>query len=128
MIYQVIGILIGIFAIILSLKRFKDGKISTFMVILWNVIWIIIILISIYPPSTTTFANIIGIGRGLDLILILGLLLSYYLIFKIYTMIENIEREITILVRQIALQNPEKKGKTNQEKISINQQRKKLVK
>jgi hypothetical protein len=34
---------------------------------------------------TGVFAAAVGIGRGLDVVLILGLFGSYYLIFKIYT-------------------------------------------
>lgn len=102
--YQIIGTIIGITAIIISLFRFKKGRMSVGMFTFWMLIWIIVILISIYPESTTFFANIIGIGRGLDLALILGLIGCYYLIFKVYSKIESLEEDLTKLVREIALQ------------------------
>ena len=108
-IYQPIGIIIGILGLIISFIRFREGKSSLGMLGFWILVWILVIIVSIYPNSTTFFANIFGIGRGLDLILILGLIGCYYLIFKIYTMIEQVESEITNLVREIALNN-EKKG------------------
>ncbi|MGZ7120111.1 MAG: DUF2304 family protein [Methanobacterium sp.] len=37
--------------------------------------------------------------------MIIGLIGCYYLIFKIYTMIESMEKEITQLVREIAILN-----------------------
>ena len=104
MIYQYIGVLIGIIGIIYTLLRFREGKMSLGMLIVWNAIWIIIIIISIFPKSTGELATLTGVGRGLDLIFILGIIGCYYLIFKIYNMIENIEQEITHLVREIALQ------------------------
>ncbi len=104
MIYQYIGVLLGIIGIIYTLLRFREGKMSLGMLLIWNAIWIIIIIISIFPKSTGEFASLTGIGRGLDLIFILGIIGCYYLIFKIYNMIENIEQEITHLVREIALQ------------------------
>ncbi|WP_414468845.1 DUF2304 domain-containing protein [Methanobacterium sp. ACI-7] len=107
--YQFIGVFIGIIAIILSILRFKEGRMSLGMLALWIFIWAAIIGISIYPESTNVLASLTGIGRGLDLILIIGLIGCYYLIFKIYTMIENIEKEITQLVREIALQKDETK-------------------
>lgn len=105
MIYQPIGIIIGVLGLIIAFIRFREGKSSVGMLSFWIILWSLIIVVSIYPDSTTFFANIFGIGRGLDLILILGIVGCYYLIFKIYTMIEQVESEITNLVREIALNN-----------------------
>ncbi len=119
MIYQPIGIIIGILGLIIAFIRFKEGKSSLRMLSFWIVMWSLIIVVSIYPDSTTFFANIFGIGRGLDLILILGILGCYYLIFKIYTMIEQVESEITNLVREIALNNENNSKDKNKVKKNI---------
>lgn len=108
MIYQLLGVIIGFFGIIISLFRFKERKTSLGMLFFWTIIWLIIIIVSLVPEFTSILANMLQIGRGLDLILILGLIGCYYLIFKIYTMIENLENEITKLVREIAIKNEEK--------------------
>lgn len=105
MIYQIIGILIGFAGITLTILRFRDGKMSLGMMALWNLIWFLLILISIYPAVTSIFASITGIGRGLDVILILGLIVSFYLNFKLYNRIETVEEELTDLVREIAISN-----------------------
>jgi hypothetical protein len=102
--YQYIGILIGTVALIFTIIRFRNGKLSLGMLGLWSGVWFIVILISIFPDVTSTLAIITGIGRGLDVILIIGLIGCYYLIFRIYNMIENIEEEINQLVREIALE------------------------
>jgi hypothetical protein len=111
-VYQYIGLFIGIIGIIITFLRFKDGKMSFNMLLVWSAIWVLLIIFSIYPAATSVLASITGIGRGLDLILILGLIGCYYLIFKIYNLIENIEEEITHLVREIAL----KKGTSGNKK------------
>lgn len=103
MLYQPIGVLTGIIGIIISLKRFRGGKTSPTVFIMWLVAWLSLIIISINPNTTSYLANIIGIGRGLDLILILAIIGAYYLLFRIYIMIENLEMEITKLVRELAL-------------------------
>jgi len=116
MVYQYIGILIGIIGIIYTYIRFREGKMSPGMLIIWSIIWIILIVLSIYPSATGYFAGLTGIGRGLDVIIILGLIGCYYLIFRIYNMIENIEQEITHLTREIALHREKSKsddGKKN---------------
>ena len=111
--YQILGSVIGIIAIILAVLRFKEGKMTIGMLSLWILIWIAVIYISLNPSSTNAFAVIIGIGRGLDVVIILGLIGCYYLIFKIYTMIENMEKEITLLVREFAIQKEDIKEKIN---------------
>jgi hypothetical protein len=104
MLYQYIGIIIGIVGIIYTFIRFRESKMSLGMLLIWSVVWVVLIGLSIFPEATGYFANITGIGRGLDVILILGLIGCYYLIFRIYNMIENIEQEITNIAREIALQ------------------------
>lgn len=102
--YQIIAIFIGTITIIMCILRFRDGQMSLGMLLLWILIWVFIIFISIFPNTTNYFAIYTGIGRGLDFVLILGILLSFYLIFKIYTKIEIIEEELTDLVRELAIQ------------------------
>jgi len=103
--YQLIAIVLGLLAIIYSILRFRDGKMSLGMFLLWILLWIIVIIISLYPNDTNYLAIYTGIGRGLDFVLILGILISFYLIFKMYNKIETIEEELTDLVREIAIQN-----------------------
>ena len=103
--YQIIAIILGLIAILYSILRFRDGKMSLGMLLAWILIWVIIIIISLYPNDTNYLANYSGIGRGLDFVLILGILVSFYLIFKMYNKIENIEEELTDLVRELAIQN-----------------------
>jgi hypothetical protein len=103
-VYQYIGLIIGIIGIIFTFLRFKDGKMSFNMLLVWTVIWLLLIVFSIYPETTSILANITGIGRGLDLLLIIGLIGCYYFIFKIYNLIERVEEDITQLNREIALQ------------------------
>lgn len=114
MLYQYIGIIIGVVGMIYTFIRFRESKMSLGMLFIWSIVWIVLIGLSIFPEATGYFASLTGIGRGLDVILILGLIGCYYLIFRIYNMLENIEQEITLLVREIAL---EKENSMKNEKI-----------
>jgi len=60
-------------------------------------------IFAIIPKSSDYIANIVGIGRGLDLIIIFGIIGSYYLIFRVYLKLEKIEQDITELVRKISI-------------------------
>lgn len=121
-IYQYIGLLIGIIGIIVTSLRFKNGKMTFNMLLVWSAIWVLLIIFSIDPDTTSILASVTGIGRGLDLILILGLIGCYYFIFRIYNLIENVEEEITDLVREIALEQgkPNNKNENNPPKDNKN--------
>lgn len=120
MLYQYIGIVIGIIGIIYTFLRFRDSKMSLGMLFVWSIIWIILIGLSLDPLATGYFASLTGIGRGLDVVLILGLIGSFYLIFRIYNTIDNMEQEITHLVREIALMREDKETLNNEEKEENN--------
>jgi hypothetical protein len=113
--YQYLGILVGVVGFIFTLLRFRDGKLSLGMLTLWGGVWIIIILVSLYPDATSELALATGIGRGLDVILILGLIGCYYLLFRMFNMMENLEEEMNYLIRELALQRGESKTEDEDE-------------
>lgn len=63
------------------------------------------------PGLTSYVAKRLGIGRGTDVVLYLSIALLFYLIFRLSIALEETRREITELVRKIALTD---------EKIHIN--------
>lgn len=94
-----------VFTISRAVLRFREGKISYFALLGWTFLWLLTVLIVWKPDVTTHIAKILGIGRGADLILYGSIVLLFYLIFRVYVKIEDIERQITQLARKIALQN-----------------------
>lgn len=76
--------------------------------ILWIVFWIIILIFAFIPKITDPIAFVFGIGRGLDLLFILGILGCFYLIFRLYVKIDKLDQNITELVRKLAIENEEK--------------------
>ncbi|MBI3559330.1 DUF2304 domain-containing protein, partial [Candidatus Gottesmanbacteria bacterium] len=57
----------------------------------------------IFPGQTTKIANFLGIGRGVDLILYASIATLFYLVFRIYILMEDLRHQITEVVRKIAL-------------------------
>ncbi|GLI12810.1 hypothetical protein MARBORIA2_19000 [Methanobrevibacter arboriphilus] len=102
--FQILVVFIAILAILLVFNRFHKKKTSITTFILWVVLWVLLAIFAIMPESSTYIANLIGIGRGLDLIIIFGIIGSYYLIFRIYLKLEKIDQDITKLVRIISIE------------------------
>lgn len=103
MLYQILVVIIAILAILLVFDGFNKKKTSLQTFVLWVVLWIILAIFAIIPESSSVIANLFGIGRGLDLIIIFGIIGSYYLIFRVYLKLEKIDQNITELVRKIAM-------------------------
>ncbi len=103
MLIQIIIIVFALFAISRVLLRFRERTISLWEMIIWTVIWLGIGIAVLIPQITTTFANLLGVGRGADALIYLSVVVLFYGMFRLYIKQEHIEREITQLVRSLAL-------------------------
>ncbi len=95
-----------------SRMLFKRGNFTRKDFWVWGGFSILLIIASVIP----TFFNFIFsflTGRALDALLIFGLLLAFGLIFQVYVRLQQTNREVTELVRKVALkfEEYEKKGK-----------------
>ncbi len=110
-IIQIVIIIFALFALSRVILRFKDNKLTRNEFFFWLVIWVAVIVISIIPNITGIISHPFGIGRGIDLIIYVSIIGLFYLIFRLYVKLESVEKEITALVRRIALDKKEKKKK-----------------
>lgn len=99
-----------IFAISRVFLRAREKTLTLQTALFWTLIWIAALVGVILPKTTTKIASIFGVGRGVDVIVYISLALLFYLIFRMYVMIEDLRHEITYLVREIALQSFSRKN------------------
>lgn len=99
-ILQVIIILVGLYGI---KKVIENNKFNKKKKIIWFSIWGGIVLAGFTPELTSKVANIFGVTRGSDIILYLGILFLFYLVFLLFTKIDELNIQITKIVRKIAL-------------------------
>jgi small membrane protein len=59
----------------------------------------------LYPDWSTTIAHLVGIGRGADLVIYLFIIFSLFSFASSASAFRNIERELTVVVRTIAINN-----------------------
>jgi small membrane protein len=100
---QIIIIVFALFALSRAFLRFKDNRLTVRDFSFWVVLWIAVIILS-FMPNLISYASVIfGIGRGIDMIVYLGIIVLFYLVFRLYVKIENQEKELTRLVRNISI-------------------------
>lgn len=107
--YQIIIIVVSVAVILLVSKRFRNDTLSIGTYIEWLVIWILVILASLFPQISINLASFAGLGRGLDTLYILSIIILFYLLFKLYNKIEDQKKRINKLVSELALDNENKK-------------------
>jgi len=76
-------------------------------------IWGVVLVISIYPDFAYFFAKKLGMGENLNTLIFFGFVIVFTLIFKIFSVVERIEMQITEIVRAIAIREVSKKNKKN---------------
>ncbi len=92
-----------------AILRLRDHKISLGEFLFWTAIWGAVIATTLLPQTADTISNFFGISRPIDLAIYVSVILLLYLIFRLYVKHEQLEQELTKLVREIALRNPKHK-------------------
>ena len=108
---QIFLLAVVIFAISRVYLRLKEGVITTRMAFFWFLIWIAALVGITLPATTTKIAEFFGVGRGVDIIVYISLALLFYLVFRIYVMIEDLRHQITYIIREVALSGSSKNRK-----------------
>jgi small membrane protein len=108
-IIQIVIVLFALFALSRAFLRFKDNALSIRDFLFWLVLWMGVITVAFMPQAVIRVSEFLGIGRGVDMVLYLGMVTLFYLIFRLYVRIENQEKEITGVVRKIAIERGNKK-------------------
>jgi hypothetical protein len=109
MIIKILGSLFIIFVVSRIILRYRERKLTPGEFIGWTLFWVIVEATLILPQTTDYLARFLGVGRGVDAIIYLALIVLFYLIFRIYVRLEFIDHEITAIVRKVALKDDEKK-------------------
>lgn len=64
----------------------------------------------LFPNTTTQLANRLGVGRGTDLLLYIGLLAGMHAVLLLYLRTRKLEQQITEQVRATALRDARRLG------------------
>lgn len=105
MLIQIIIILFILFAVSRVVLKYKESNISLGELALWLFFWLAAAAVVLWPGSTSFLANLLGVGRGADLIVYLSIILLFYIVFRIFVKLEKIERDITKIVREVGLKD-----------------------
>jgi small membrane protein len=105
MLIQFILVAVIVLIVLRLIYQLKNKAIGLWQFFSWLVIWILAIAVIWYPSITTYIATRVGVGRGVDLVTYVSIIVIFYLMFRLLLKIEKIEKKMTKLVRKDALKN-----------------------
>lgn len=96
-----------ILLIIFILTRLKSQlafRLSLIFVLLSGVVFVL------FPSVTNQLAELVGVGRGADLIIYLSIVFFFLFGIMVYSKIRKLQENHTELIRQIAIRDAKKGG------------------
>lgn len=108
---MLIKLLVTIFILFVTSRvwlRWRDGSMSIFGAAAWTILWFGVVLFSWFPKLSDSVAHVLGIERGVDAFVYIGVLFLLYGFFRLYIKVEFIEHEVTHLTRGLALKRNNK--------------------
>ncbi len=106
---QGLAIVFALFALSRAILRFREHAIALRELLFWAVIWIGVVLLAFLPGLTALPARFFGIGRGVDAVIYISIIVMFYLLFRMYTKVDAMEQQITKVVREVSLRELDKK-------------------
>ena len=87
----------------------KETSQSFFKTTSTIIIWGVILTISLFPDFAYFVSRKLGMGSNLNTLIFFGFVVVFMILFRILSIIEVLERQITTLTREIALRDKDKK-------------------
>jgi hypothetical protein len=104
---QIVLICFSFFAMSRVVLRYRRGGMRMLQLGLWMLFWVGVVVVAVHPDTTGLFARWLGVGRGVDIAMYLSILMIFYLLFRSFARIEDLDRQLTRVVRADALREME---------------------
>lgn len=103
MLIQILAIIFVIFALWRVIAKYRRHELKPSEFSMWLIFWLAVGVAFFIPESLTKIANLLGIGRGADLVLYVAVVVVFYLMFRIFVRLEKMEKNITKVVRKYTI-------------------------
>jgi len=88
------------------IRFLRERKIGAGALLAWGALWIAVTVIAVQPELASRTADLLGIGRGADVVVYSAIVALLALVFRLSVRIEQLDRDITRVTRELALRKP----------------------
>jgi len=113
MIIKIVIIGFILFVLWRTFLRFRKEDITGREFLIWLIFWVLVTAATLVPRKTDVLAQWLGVGRGADLLVYLSIIVLFFVAFKIIVRLEKIDRDITKVVRNAALDDKREQKSEN---------------
>lgn len=105
--YQIAVALISLTMIVLGLERyFKRGSGQSLLKLLTRiVVWGGMAAVALFPHLSNYLAAFVGLEGNINAVILIGFILVFLIIFKILSVVERIEQDISILTQRDSMKS-----------------------
>lgn len=100
---QIAGTLFGLFMIYYSFLNYKKQEFTLKEFSFWAFLWILFIIVALFPFLLDPIVKKIGFLRALDLLTISGFIFLTTAIFYTYTLARKNQKKLEAIVREMAM-------------------------
>lgn len=99
---------IVLFILYRTIHSLRKRDMMPFFGLYWIVFWLVILFFIVRDDLLITVAHKLGVSRGVDLAIYISIAVIFYLLYKIFVRLEQIQAQMTKLVRNDALKTQKK--------------------
>lgn len=106
--FQILVLIVVSLAMIASIGASLRGWVTRRESLIWSLVCLAAAVAMVWPDLTRRLANAVGIGRGADLVFYCAVVLMLIGFWMTYIRLQGLRRQLTLLVRQLAIQEGER--------------------
>ena len=102
-------VLAALLGLLWAISRFRKRQVPAWAAGLWILFWLAVGIVAWVPEITSRLADLLGIGRGADVVVYSSIVVIIALLFRVSIRLEQLDRAITTVTRELALRDREQK-------------------
>jgi hypothetical protein len=110
---QVLGIVIGLYLVLTTYLEYRNGKATVKRTIIFTGLWSMMILFFINTRLVNIFMPLLSTESNVLTALVVGVLILFVLYLDTYKQLNNIEKNLDLLIQNLALKKYQDDKKEN---------------
>ena len=106
---QIAGFLFGLFMVYYSFLNYKKREFTVKEFSFWILVWILFIVIAIFPSILDPVSKSLSFARTFDLLVIVGFLFLIISVFYTYTVTRKTQKQVETIVRSMAMKKEKRR-------------------
>jgi hypothetical protein len=100
---QILGALFLVGALAHVALRWRSRSLGAGQLLFWALVFGGILVVLLVPQASVQVAHLLGVRRGTDIVVYGSMALLFYLVYGLYVRLENLQRRMTRMLRELAI-------------------------